>query len=76
MLLHFEPIFYYKTRQLLYYKTSRFYYKTRQLLQNEPFLLQNAAVITKHAVYYKTGHNTMKHLQNLEVTWSLLPEKI
>ena len=45
-----------------YKKTSRCYYKTQQLLQNEPFLLQNAAVITKRTVYYKTGHNSVSLL--------------
>ena len=57
-LLQNEANLYYKTRQLFYYKTSRFYYKTRQALQNAPFLLQNAAGITKCADYYKTRHNT------------------
>jgi len=37
---------------MFYYKMSRFYYKTY-----EPFLLQNAAGITKRAEYYKTRHN-------------------
>ena len=56
----------YKTRQIfllqneanLYYKTRQlFYYKMRKVLQKAPFLLQNAAGITKCANYYKTRHN-------------------
>ena len=37
-LLLFEPTFYYKTRQSIYYILSRVYYKSRQLLQNQLFI--------------------------------------
>ena len=55
-LVQFEANLYYKTPHLFYYKMSPFYYQT-QVLQNAPFLLQNAAGITKCADYYKTRHN-------------------
>ena len=73
-LLQNDATLYYKTRQLfllqneanLYYKTRQlFYYKTRQVLQNAPFLLQNAAGITKCADYYKTRHNNLNRSATL-----------
>ena len=52
---------YYKIRQVFYYKTRQIFITKlcTFLLQSEPFLLQNMAVITKCADYYKMRSNTL-----------------
>ena len=56
-LLQITTKFYYKLRQLIYYKLRQFYYKLRQLLQIATSLLQITTAITNCDDYYKLRRN-------------------